>query len=207
MIKVFLVDDHGLIRFGMRELLERSEDVEVVGEAEDGWAALHALVDQEQEVDVVILDLSMPRLSGTELLRRLLDARPGLRVLVVSMYSEEQFGRAVVSLGAAGYLTKDRADRHLLQAVRTVARGRLFITRDTAVGLHEGDGAPHHHLAAREIQVFMLLAEGRQVGDIAAELGVGVSTISTYVGRIRTKLGVDSIAGIVRYAFLHGLIS
>lgn len=205
MIHVYIVDDHGMVRAGMAHLLNNEADIQVVGQAAGGWQALRELDGRLHEVDVVVLDLSMPTLNGTEVLRRLLDQRPGLAVLVVSMYSEEEFGPPLMEAGAAGYLCKAQTDLELVTAVRTVARGRLYYCRP--LDRHKKTDAPHHQLTARELQVFMLLLEERQVTDIAAELDLGVSTVSTHIGKIRTKLGVDSITGIVHYAYRHGLTS
>lgn len=204
MIKVFLVDDHGVVRMGLRALIAMEPDMEVVGEAPDGWKALDLLGDPALAVDVVTLDLSMPRLHGMEVLERLFVARPGISVLILSMHAEEHLGRALIARGAAGYLSKDRADAELADAVRMVARGRVFMTRRIA-GQPTDPRLPHETLSPREIQVFMLLVEGRQVGDIAAELNLTMSTVSTHVGKIRGKLGVQSIAEIVGYAHRHGL--
>ena len=203
MIKVFLVDDHGIVRAGMQAILEAEHDIQIVGTASGGWQALNALKEPGASHDVVVLDLSMPGMHGTEVLRRLLEHRPETRVLVVSMYAEEEFGPTVIEAGATGYLTKSRADEDLVDAVRTVARGRVFLSREVAL---QGGKAPHRSLTAREIQVFMLIVDGRQPGDIAAELNLGLSTVSTYIGRIRQKLSVESIADIVHYAYRHGLV-
>lgn len=205
-INVILVDDHGVVRAGIRSILEAEPDIEVIGEAADGWRALQAVKDHP-EVDVMVLDLAMPRLGGMEVLRRALELKPGLSVLVVSMYGESQYAPALLAQGAAGFICKDDADIELVQAVRTVARGRSFfsrtVERQTEV---ESVRLPHEGLSPREIQVFMLLIEGRQVSGIAAELGLSKSTVSTYVGFIKSKLGAESIAEIVHYAYRHGLI-
>lgn len=204
MTRVYLIDDHALVRAGMAHLLNQEADLEVVGQASGGWQALHELESRIQSVDVVVLDLSMPTLNGTEVLRRLLAMRASLAVLVVSMYAETEFGPPLLEAGAAGYLCKDQTDQDLVLAVRTVASGRTFYARppDRRKQLQ----APHQTLTARELQVFLLLVEGRPVTDIAAELDLGVSTVSTYIGKIRLKLGVDGVAQIVHYAYRHGLI-
>lgn len=205
MIKVFLVDDHGVVRAGLRHVLCLEPDIQVVGEAADGWKALDLLGRPELAVDVLVLDLSMPRLSGTEVLRRVLEIRPGLAVLIVSMYGEAQFASGLLAQGAAGYLSKDRADAEIVDAVRALARGRLYAARTLAA--ERGANRPaHESLSPREVQVFMLLIEGRTPTDIAAELDLGASTVSTHIAKIRTKLGVQNIAEIVTYAHRNGLI-
>ena len=156
-------------------------------------------------MDVLVLDLSMPRLSGTEVLRRVLEIRPGLAVLIVSMYGEAQFAAGLLAQGAAGYLSKDRADAEIVDAVRVLARGRIFASRSLAAE-RGSNRPPHEALSPREVQVFMLLIEGRTPTDIAAELDLGPSTVSTHIAKIRTKLGVQNIAEIVTYAHRNGLI-
>ena len=204
MIKVMLVDDHGVVRMGLRHLLQLEPDIEVVAEAGDGWKALEILTPPQCEVDVLILDLSLPRLNGTEVLRRVRELRPHLKVLIVSMYGEEQFASGLLAQGACGYLSKDRADAEIVDAVRAVARGRIYASHKVAHHTHPAP--PHEVLSPREVQVFMLLIEGHGPTDIAVELGLGVSTVSTHIARIRTKLGVQSITDIVTYAHRHGLI-
>lgn len=206
MIRVILADDHGVVRAGIRTILETEPDVTVVAEADDGWPAL-AAVDAHPEVDVLVLDLVMPRLGGMEVLRRVRETRPRLAVLVVSMYSESQVGPTLQAQGAAGFLCKDRADEELKTAVRAVARGRGYFSRALErTPASEHGAAPHEILSPREMQVFMLLVEGRPVTAIATELGLTTSTVSTYVGHIKEKLDVESVAGIVRYACQAGLV-
>ena len=204
MIRVYLVDDHGLVRAGMSSLLGEEADIEVVGQAKGGWQAIRALETSELEVDVVLLDLSMPQLNGTEVLRRLRQLRPEIAVLVVSMYSEKEYGPALMEEGAAGYVCKDQTDAELVLAVRTIASGRSYFSRSTR--RKERTELPHHQLTPRELQVFLLILDGRQTTDIAAELDLGVSTVSTYIRNIREKLGVESQVEIVHYAHRHGLV-
>lgn len=208
MIRVFLADDHAIVRAGMRHLLQQSNDVRVVGEAADGAAAVDALCDQRVGVDVLVLDLSLPKIDGIETLRRVRAARPDVAILVVSVYPESQYAGQLIELGAAGYLSKDGSEADLVDAVRTVAKGRVF----ASVGVHprrnsktEG-AAAHETLSPRELQVFMLLIHGRAVGEIAAELDLGISTVSTHVGKIRAKLGVQTVGEILVYAHRSGLV-
>lgn len=206
MIKLILVDDHSVVRAGLRSVLERELDLKVVAEADDGWGAL-AAVEDHPEVDVLVLDLVMPRLGGLEVLRRVRERRPRLPVLVLSGYSERQVGPALQVLGAAGFICKNRAIEDLKTAVRVLAGGRRYFSRDGRGDLPAEQAlSPSESLSPREQQVFMLLLEGRPVTLIASELGVTASTVSTYVSHIKEKLGVDSIAGIVRYAFMAGLV-
>ncbi len=206
MIRLILADDHAVVRAGIRSVLAREPDLAVLAEADDGWRAL-AAVEAHPEADVLVLDLGMPRLGGMEVLRRIQTRGSRLAVLVLSGYSEDQVGAALQAQGAAGFLCKDRAIEDLTIAVRAVARGCGFFSRplrrasDVPRGL-----SPQEILSPRELQVFLLLLEGRSVTVIASELGVTISTVSTYVGHIKDKLGVESVAGIVRYACAAGLV-
>lgn len=206
MIRLILADDHGVVRAGIRSILEREPDLAVVAEADDGWRAL-AAVEAHPEADVLVLDLGMPRLGGMEVLRRIQERRSRLAVLVLSAYSESQVGPALRAQGAAGFLCKDRAAEELKTAVRAVACARGYFSHALrhAYGREQGL-ASHELLSPRELQVFLRLQEGRPVTVIASELGVMPSTVSTYVGNIKEKLGVDSVAGIVRYACTAGVI-
>lgn len=207
-VRVLLVDDHALVRMGMIQLISVHPDIEVVAELGDGWAALELLRNPSIAVDVMVIDLSMPRLSGLELLRRSLKLKPELAVLVVSMYAESEYTQEVLSHGAAGYLAKDHAHMELIDAIRAVAHGRTYVAKQfrRASQGSSGLGDPHLKLSPRELQIFMLLVEGRAVGDISAELNIGVSTVSTHVGRIREKLSVTTVADMVHYAYRHGLV-
>ena len=205
MIKVFLVDDHAMFRAGIKLVLGSADGIQVVGEAGDGWDLLRALESPELRVDVVLLDLSMPRLNGLEVLARLRDLRPTVAALVISMPPEELYASQVIAAGGSGYLSKGSSEQLLIEAVRTVAAGRLFLSRPRAAA-PTGDRARHLELSARETQIFMLLIGHRAVSDIAAELDLAMSTVSTYVGRIRTKLGVSSVGEIIAYAHREGLV-
>ncbi len=191
-----------MLRGGVRRLLEAEGGSCVVGEAADGWRALSMLEDPALEVDVVVLDLSMPGLNGLETLARLRKLRPSLPVLVVSMHSEEQYAHRVLAAGAAGYVSKSRTETELLEGIRAVAAGRVFTQR-----AHLGPAAgPEASLTPREHMLFTLLVGGSTVSEIAAELNLSKSTVSTHLGRVKAKLGVDSLAGLVAYAHRTGLI-
>ncbi len=209
MIRVFLADDHAIVRAGMRHLLRQAGDIDVVGEAADGAVTVRALCDERAAVDVLLLDLSLPRVDGIETLRRVRAARPEIAVLVVSVYPESQYAAQLIELGAAGYLSKDGSEADLVTAVRTVAHGRLYASRSLPTRRKsKTEGAPAHEtLSPRELQIFMLLIAGRAVGDIAGELDLGMSTVSTHVGKIRQKLGVQTVGEILLYAHRAGLVS
>lgn len=208
MIRVYLADDHAILRQGLRKLLREASDIEVVGECADGRQALLAM--EQIECDVLILDLSLPRVSGIEVLRRLQGSRPALRILVLSMYGEEQYALRMLREGAAGYVSKDRPSEELLCAIRRVAAGHTYRSAELAAAVRSGSADPerpvHESLSAREYQVFDLLAQGRGVTDIAAELNLSKSTVSTYVQHIKGKLNVHTIGEIIRYAHQAGIV-
>lgn len=186
-------------------MLSLDPDITIVGECSDGPQLLAQLEQATFSADVLLLDLSLPKMHGLEVLQRVHQLRPGLAVLVLSMHAEEHFARRVMAIGAAGYLTKDRSDSDLLEAVRTVAQGRIFLSRTTGLA-QPGETRPlHETFTSRELQVFMLLIEGRSVSDIATELELSLSTVSTHVGKIRAKLGVQTIGEVVSYAHRAGL--
>ncbi len=207
MIRVFVADDHTIVRTGIKRLLATAGDIEVVAEAADGRQVLNQI--GTVGCDVLLLDLSLPRVSGIEVLRRVKELKPELPVLILSMYPEEQYALRMVRSGAAGYLGKDRSENELIDAIRTVAQGKRYVTPAVAAQDEKkaGDGAPHSKLAAREHEVFTLLCEGRSVVEIAAELDVTPSTVSNHLARIRRKLGVRTVAEIVSYAHRAGLIN
>jgi DNA-binding NarL/FixJ family response regulator len=208
MIRVFLADDHAILRQGLRRLLREAADIEVVGECADGRQVLQAM--EQTACDVLILDLSLPRVSGIEVLRRLQVSRPALRILVLSMYAEEQYALRMLREGAAGYVSKDRPSEELLRAIRQVASGQTYRSPELAASVRAGEADPerpvHESLSAREYQVFDLLAQGRGVSDIAAELNLSKSTVSTYVQHIKGKLNVHTVGEIVRYAHQAGIV-
>lgn len=204
MIRVFLADDHAVVRAGVRHLLTAERDITVVGEAGDGRRAVQALEDLTLGVDVLVLDISLPRLNGLEVLERVRGLRPQLAVLMLSMYPEEQYARRVLAAGASGYLPKSSSEE-VVDAVRTVAAGRLWVSRGVSVAAPDGR-APHETFTPRETQVFMLVVTGNAVSDIAAELDLGVSTVSTHLGKVKAKLGVETVAEVVTYAHRVGLV-
>jgi len=203
MIRVFLADDHPIVRTGLKALLSLADDIAVVGEAIDGRKVLIAAEAEGWPVDVLVLDISLPQVNGIEVLRRLRETRPELPVLMLSMYAEDQYARRLVDLGAAGYVSKDRSEDELIAAIRVVAGGGLYISRRAArtSGAAGGGG-----LTPRQHQIFTLLVEGQGVSDIAAQLDVSVSTVSTHVGQIKRTFGVRTVAEIVSYAHRMNLV-
>jgi two-component system invasion response regulator UvrY len=206
-IRVFVADDHAIVRDGLKRLITETPGLVVAGEAAKGREVLQRAANEQW--DVLLLDLSFEDIGGLEVLRRLRTLVPGLQVIVLSMFSEEQYAVRVLRLGAAGYLSKGRSSSELVDAIRTAARGRRYITAAVADALVEagagGGGAPHESLTAREHDVFMLIAQGRAPGDIAAELFLSPSTVSSHLAHIREKLGVRTNGEIVQYVFRAGL--
>lgn len=201
MIRVFLLDDHPIVRAGMRALLSTAPDIEVVGEASDGHRVLRAARSPDWAVDLVVVDIDMPRISGLEVLRRLSRLRPDVAVLMLSMHDEAQYARRVIAMGAAGYVSKDRSEDELTTAIRTVAEGRIYLSQRVGFGpITPREAQPHETLSRRQHQIFSLLIAGRTVTDIAAELDLTVSTVSTHFGHVKQKLRVRTIADLMGYA-------
>jgi DNA-binding NarL/FixJ family response regulator len=208
MIRVFIADDHTILRNGIRTLLSTAPDISVVGEAADGRAVLTAM--ETTECDVLLLDLSLPRVNGAEVLRRVSAGPKPVKTLVLSMYAEDQYGLRMLQAGAAGYLSKDRSEQELIAAIREVARGNRYVTPAVAEQMISKPGAeatlPHTKLTSREYQIFTLLAHGRTISDIAAELDLSAGTVSNHVFHIKEKLAVKSVGEIVGYAHRTGLV-
>ncbi|NIR61615.1 MAG: response regulator [Gammaproteobacteria bacterium] len=207
-IKVVVADDHEMVRAGIRRLLADAEDIEVVGEAESGEEAVRHFFTHEP--DVLIMDLSMPGMSGLESMRRILQRQPLARIIVLSMREDVVYPKRVIQAGAKGYLTKRTAPEALLRAVREVAKGEVFLEREIAqkVALNgiAGDREVFGELSEREFEVFIMLAEGQTVTAIAKALFLSPKTVGTYQTRIMHKLDVHNAAGLARLAIRNGLI-
>jgi DNA-binding NarL/FixJ family response regulator len=209
MIRLAIADDHAIVRRGMRQIVSEARDIEVVGEAADG-GELAALL-RTRECDVLLLDIAMPGRNGIEILKSLRERHPRLRVLVLSMYGEEQYGVRALRAGAAGYLTKASAPEKLLEAIRQVAAGRRYITPRLAECLAERlaepeAGLPHERLSDREFETLRLLASGRKLSEVATELALSPKTVSVYRARVLEKLGLRTNAELARYALEHRLL-
>jgi DNA-binding NarL/FixJ family response regulator len=209
MIRVAIADDHTIVREGLKQLLSTTNDLAIVGEARDGHEALKMVV--ENEVDVLLVDLSMPGRSGVELIKQAKAERPKLRVLVLSMHAERQYAVRAIRAGASGYLTKDSATTQLVAAIRKVAGGGAFISAEVAEELAlsampHSEGPPHASLSDREYQVFQLLVSGKSVSDIAAQLNLSVKTVSTHKARLMEKIGLANQTELVHYAIKHKLL-
>lgn len=207
--RILVADDHPIVRRGLRDLLQEAPEVGEVGEAGDAAAVLDAV--RRGAWDAIVLDIGMPGRGGLEALRDLKKERPKLPVLVLSVHPEEQYAVRAIRAGVAGYLTNDAAPEHLLEAVRTIVRGRKYLTPAVAAALADAaeldrGEAPHAALSDREFQVLRLFGAGRTVGQIADELALSVKTVSTYRARILEKLGLKTTAELVRDAVTHRLV-
>jgi len=210
MIRVLVVDDHSVVRKGIVQIVSDSPDIEVGGEAATGQEALELV--RSLPFDVAILDITMPGRGGLDILRELKAENPALRVLVLSMHSEAQYAIHSLRDGASAYLTKGRPPEELLEAIRTVAAGRRYITPSVADMLasyveDESRQSPHESLSDREMRVLVLIGAGKQVSDIAEEMNLSIKTVSTYRSRILSKMGMETNTQLIRYALQHGLVS
>jgi len=208
MIHILLADDHMLVREGLKQLLAGAGDVEVAAEAVNGDEALAHV--RERDFDLVMLDMSMPGLSGIELIKRMRIERPRVRILVLSMHGEQQYAARAFKAGASGYLTKDSASAQLVAAIRKIAAGGVYVSpkaaEQLATGAMQQDSAlPHTMLSDREYEVFRLLVEGRSPTEIADALNLSVKTVSTHKARLLQKMNAHSTAELVRYAVEHKL--
>ena len=207
MIRVLLIDDHAVVRAGYHRFLERSEDLEVVAEAanaEQGYVEF-----RRHEPDVSIVDLSMPGAGGLTLIRRIVAYEPLARVLVFSMHEDAVFAARSLQAGARGYVTKNSEPETLIEAVRQICAGRIFLSPDIAqrLALGSGDAGPLAVLSAKEFEVFRLIAEGRSLADIAAALSLSQKTVANYQALIKEKLNATTTAALVHIALRNGVIT
>jgi DNA-binding NarL/FixJ family response regulator len=207
--RVLLIDDHAVVREGYRRLLERTPGLAVVGDAATGAEGYRRFV--ELAPDVVVMDISLPDVSGIETLRRMRMREPQARVLVFSIHDEPIFARRALDAGGRGYLSKSSAPDLLVEAVRAVARGELFVGPDVASALVPGQGSaaqePLDALSVREFEILRLLAGGESVEEIAHRLSLSVKTVANYQTAIRHKLGARTPSQLVHLALRSGLVS
>jgi two-component system, NarL family, invasion response regulator UvrY len=208
-IRIFIADDHPIVRQGLRRIVEADAGMAIAGEAGDAPSLLAAL--ERTATDVVLLDVSMPGGLFLETLRELRGKHPTVRILVLSVHPEDQWAVRALRAGASGYLTKDHSPDQLLEAIRRVYRGGKYVSPTLAEHLAEhlevgGERAPHELLSDREFEVMRRLGSGLTVSQIASELAISAKTVSTYRTRILEKMAVATNAELVRYASKHGLI-
>lgn len=213
-IRVLIADDHTIMRAGLRSLLEKEDQIEVVGEAENGRRAVQLAI--EHEPDVVVMDVSMPDLNGIEATSQVLASLPEAKVIALSMHTDKRFVMGMLRAGASGYLLKDCASQELASAIVSVASNKKYLSPDIAGvviedslygGLQEEKGTISSMLSAREREVLQLIAEGWSTRQIASHLYVSVKTIETHRRQIMKKLDLHNIADLTKYAIREGLTS
>ncbi len=207
MIRIVIADDHPIVRDGVKQILSEQSDMVVIGEAVSGDELLERLA--AELPDVVLCDMSMPGRSGIELIRAIKNQWPKLPVLVLSMHEDDLYVVRTIKAGASGYLTKACPSTQLVAAVRRVAAGRVYVNEDVAEKLAlqvmSGTSSPHSVLSDREFQVFVMLAEGLTVSEIAKRLYLSVKTVSTHKTNIMQKMNFANMAELVRYSLEQGL--
>jgi DNA-binding NarL/FixJ family response regulator len=209
LIKVFIVDDHIIFREGLKKVIASTSDIEVAGEAGDGHEALSAIL--KHDYDVVLLDLALPGMEGLDILRVLKTKKPTLPVLVLSMYAEEQYAIRVLQEGASGYLTKESVPSDLIRAIRKAMQGGRYISDSLGERLAdeltgESEKQPHEHLSNREYQIFLMITGGKTIKEIAHELSLARTTVTSYRTRILEKMNMKTNAEIIRYALENHLV-
>jgi two-component system invasion response regulator UvrY len=209
MIKIFIADDHAIVREGLKQIVAETTDMAVTDEADTGHEVLEKV--SENDYDVVVLDITMPGLNGLDALKQLRSQRPDLPVLVLSIHPEEQYAVRVLKAGASGYLTKESAPDELISAIRKVSMGGKYVTPSLAEKLAsdlvaDGKKPLHETLSDREYQVLCMIASGKTVTEIAEELFLSEKTISTYRSRILEKMKMKTNAELIHYAIKHGLV-
>jgi two-component system invasion response regulator UvrY len=210
MIRVLIADDHGIVRGGIRRLLEDQEDIEVVAEASDGHQAIEKVL--ETDPDVILLDISMPGMDGLDVTKQLKAINPRVRILILTMHAEEQYAPRLMRAGARGYVTKHAAPEDLVKAINAVHAGKRFISPTLAENMawrylgDEKDLTPVECLSDRELQVLNLLAKGNSNQEVADSLHLSVKTIDTYRARVLEKLNLRNNAELTLFAVQNGLI-
>ena len=208
MIDVLIIDDHAIVREGLKQILADREDMTVTGEADDGGKALQLL--SEKKFNVAVLDISLPGRNGLEVLKEIRKLHPRTQVLMLTVHAEEQYAVRALRAGAAGYLTKESAPDELVTALQRIAMGKKYLTLSLAEHLAMTLGEdraqpPHELLSDREYQVMCMIASGQKITRIAEELNLSVKTVSTYRARLLHKLNVSSNAEVTRYVMDYSL--
>ena len=209
MIRIAIVDDHAIVRAGLKQFFSDEVDFRVVAEASNGRDALDIV--RQGEIDVMVLDISMPGQSGVDALAAIRARAPDLPVLILSGFAEEHYATTLLRQGASGYLNKDCDPQEIAKAIRTIFRGRKYITAGVAERLAEtlggsADSPAHESLSERELQVFLRLAKGETIGHMAQSMSLSVKTVSTYRTRVMEKMALTSNSDLTYYALKNGLI-
>ncbi|MCC2962025.1 response regulator transcription factor [Massilia sp. IC2-278] len=208
-IRVFIADDHAIVREGLKQILAEQRDIVVAGEAENGLDAVKLF--RRAKPHVMLLDISLPDRNGIEVLKQIKDDKPELAVLMLSMHREDQYAIRALKAGAAGYLTKQSAPRELVQAIRQVAGGQKYVSAALAQALANSVGSDHEapvhdSLSDREFQTLTMIASGKTVSEIARELSLSVKTISEYRARLLSKMNLKTSAELTTYAIRNQLV-
>ena len=210
MIRIAIIDDHAIVRAGLKQFFSEQVDLTVVAEASNGRDAIDIV--RKGQVDVILMDLSMPDQSGVDALAAIKARAPDLPVLILSGFPEEHYATTLLRQGASGYLNKDCDPEEIVKAIRTVYRGRKYITAGVAelladgLGGSAGDKPAHEQLSEREFQVFLRLAKGETIGHMANSMSLSVKTVSTYRTRVMEKMKLESNSDLTYYALKNGLI-
>lgn len=213
MIKVIIADDHMIVKDGLRSLLEKQPDMEVVAEADNGRAALKYV--KELSPEVVIMDIGMRELNGIDATRQIVKISPGIKVLALSMYSDKRFVKEMLKAGASGYMLKDSAFKEFIDAIRVIVDNKIYISPSVAGVVMddylgnslERDGSIRTLLTSRELEVLQLLAEGKSTKQIALSLNLSTKTIESHRNKVMQKIDVSNIADLTKYAIREGIIS
>ena len=208
-IRVFIADDHAIVREGLKQILAEQRDIVVAGEAETGLDAIKLF--RKSRCNVLLLDISLPDRNGIEVLKQIKDEKPDLAVLMLSMHREDQYAIRALKAGASGYMTKQSAPKELVNAIRQVAAGQRYVSAQLAqvLAAQVGDGfdkPPHESLSDREYQTLTMIASGKTVGEIAKELSLSVKTVSEYRSRLLAKMKLKTSAELTHYAIRNQLI-
>ncbi|MBE8736039.1 UvrY/SirA/GacA family response regulator transcription factor [Aeromonas veronii] len=209
MINVFLVDDHELVRTGIRRILEDVRGIKVVGEAQSGETAVTFC--RQHHPDVILMDMNMPGIGGLEATRKILRIRPDVRIIVLTIHSENPFPTKVMQAGAAGYLTKGAAPDEMIQAIRLVHSGQRYISPEIAQQMAlsqfaSADENPFKSLSERELQIMMMITKGQKVTDISEQLNLSPKTVNSYRYRLFSKLGINGDVELTHLAIRNGML-
>ncbi|MCG7529897.1 UvrY/SirA/GacA family response regulator transcription factor [Psychrobium sp. MM17-31] len=209
MINVFLVDDHELVRTGIKRLLEDVRGIKVVGEADSGETAVQWC--RNNDTDIVLMDMNMPGIGGIEATRRILRLNPDIKVIVISIHGEEPYPTKVMQAGAAGYLTKGAAPLEMINAIRQVKTGQRYLSPEIAQQMalsqfRPSQDNPFQTLSERELQIMMMITTGQKVNDISEQLSLSPKTVNSYRYRLFTKLEVSGDVELTHLAIRHGIL-
>ena len=211
MIRILLADDHKLLIDGLRPLLEKQENFEVIGVAKDGLETVELAL--QDPPDIILLDISMPRLNGIDAARKILRDMPNTKIIMLSMHADRRYVQESLRIGASGYILKESAAKEVIKAIKNVQKGELFLSRsvhDQVLNeyierIRDGDNSSYSPLTIREREVLQLLAEGKSTKEAASILNISVKTVESHRKQIMDKLGLRSIAELTKYAIREGL--